>query len=60
MSRPAVARLLAAFDRVRRKRAWRWYVFGAQAAVAHGRPRMTADIDVTVELTSADAHDRLR
>jgi hypothetical protein len=30
----------------------RWYVFGAQAVVALGRPRMTADVDVTVELGS--------
>lgn len=57
MSRPAVVRLLAAFDRVMRSRGLRWYVFGAQAAVAYGRPRMTADVDVTVELKSGDAGD---
>ncbi len=28
----------------------RWYIFGAQAVVIHGRPRMTEDVDVTVEL----------
>ncbi len=28
----------------------RWYLFGAQAVVIWGRPRMTADIDVTVAL----------
>ncbi|WP_438002495.1 nucleotidyltransferase [Sorangium sp. So ce296] len=33
-----------------RRRRLRWYVFGAQAAVAYGRPRMTADVDVTVDL----------
>lgn len=27
-----------------------WYVFGAQAVVLWGRPRLTADIDVTVQL----------
>lgn len=27
-----------------------WYVFGAQAVVHWGRPRLTADIDVTVQL----------
>lgn len=32
-----------------RRRGRRWYVFGAQAVVAYGRPRMTADVDVTVE-----------
>ena len=28
----------------------RWYVFGAQAVVLWGRPRLTADIDVTVRM----------
>lgn len=28
----------------------RWYLFGAQAVVAYGQPRLTADIDVTVDL----------
>jgi len=28
----------------------RWYVFGAQAVVIWGRPRLTADIDVTVRM----------
>lgn len=27
-----------------------WYVFGAQAVLVWGRPRLTADIDVTVKL----------
>jgi len=27
-----------------------WYVFGAQAALIWGRPRLTADVDVTVRL----------
>lgn len=27
-----------------------WYVFGAQAVVVFGRPRMTADVDATVNL----------
>jgi hypothetical protein len=49
-SRPAVVELLAAFADVMRSRGWRWYVFGAQAVVAYGRPRMTADVDVTVDL----------
>jgi hypothetical protein len=31
-----------------------WYVFGAQAALIWGRPRLTADVDVTVRL---DPHD---
>ncbi len=28
----------------------RWYVFGAQAAVVHGSGRLTADVDVTVDI----------
>jgi hypothetical protein len=27
-----------------------WYVFGAQAVAIHGRPRLTQDVDVTVDL----------
>lgn len=27
----------------------RWYVFGAQAALVWGRPRLTTDVDVTVK-----------
>lgn len=29
----------------------RWYVFGAQAALVWGRPRLTTDVDVTVQST---------
>jgi hypothetical protein len=32
--------------------ALRWYVFGAQAALIWGRPRLTTDVDVTVQLGS--------
>jgi hypothetical protein len=28
-----------------------WYVFGAQAVVAYGVPRLSADVDVTLRLT---------
>jgi hypothetical protein len=28
----------------------RWYLFGAQAAVIWGRPRLTADIDITAQI----------
>ncbi|MCC7010878.1 MAG: hypothetical protein IT184_18850 [Acidobacteria bacterium] len=40
-----------------------WYVFGAQAVVHWGRPRLTEDIDVTVQLGTigtADAIERLQ
>jgi Nucleotidyl transferase of unknown function (DUF2204) len=42
----ALADLAAAFAAL----GVRWYVFGAQAVIAAGVPRLTADIDVTVEL----------
>ena len=52
-SRAAPAELLAALGRVMAEQGWRWFVFGAQAVVAHGRPRLTADVDVTVDLAGA-------
>ena len=30
----------------------RWYLFGAQAAIVHGAARLTADVDVTVDLAT--------
>lgn len=49
MSRPGVSDLLAAFNAVMKRRRTRWYLFGAQAVAIWGGPRMTADVDVTVE-----------
>jgi hypothetical protein len=37
-----------------------WYLFGAQAAVVWGRPRLTADIDVTVRLEPEDPERLVR
>ena len=31
-----------------------WYLFGAQAVLIWGRPRLTADVDVTIRLRTAD------
>lgn len=42
------ARLLALVREVFHRRGDRWFLFGAQAVVAHGFPRTTADVDVTV------------
>ena len=55
MSRPAPAEALAAFGGAMEQRGWRWYVFGAQAVLVHGRPRLTADVDVVVELRGTGA-----
>jgi hypothetical protein len=59
-SRPAPAELLAALGGAMRAHGWRWYVFGAQAVAAYGRPRLTADVDVTVEPTGAGAGEVIR
>lgn len=45
-----VAAALADLAKTFRRLRVRWYVFGAQALIAAGVPRLTADIDVTVEL----------
>lgn len=46
---PAALELLAAAASVLTR--WgRWYVFGAQAVIAYGVPRLSADVDVTVQL----------
>lgn len=42
----AIAALAAVFERLD----VRWYLFGAQAALLYGAARLTADIDVTVDL----------
>jgi|SRR6185503_8252715 len=54
---PAAGKLLAAFASAMRRRRWRWYVFGGQAVLAHGKPRLTADVDVTVDLAGASVHE---
>jgi hypothetical protein len=46
---PAAVELLAALAPVADR--WgRWYVFGAQAVVVYGVPRLSADVDVTLAL----------
>ncbi len=44
------AKLLADLATVLERRSLRWYVFGAQAVLIYGRPRLTEDVDVTVFL----------
>ncbi len=50
-TRSSAVELLAALARALGRR--RWYLFGAQAVNVYGRPRMTADVDVTVEIERA-------
>lgn len=47
-----LAELLAGLSAALSSQGSRWYLFGAQAVVLWGRPRLTADVDVTVELGS--------
>jgi hypothetical protein len=49
------ALVLAALAEVARKRAVRWYLFGAQAVAVYGVARTSADVDVTVDLAAAQA-----
>ncbi len=50
----APAQLLAAVRDVLARWGDRWYLFGAQAVVVWGRPRLTADVDITVQLVPQD------
>ena len=45
-----VAELLADLARGLRALGLRWFLFGAQAAILHGSARLSADVDVTVDL----------
>ena len=46
---PAALELLTALSKILAR--WgRWYVFGAQAVIAYGVPRLSADVDVTLQL----------
>ena len=48
------ASLLRALAEVFQAHGFRWYLFGAQAATIWGRPRLTTDVDVTVDLGKND------
>jgi uncharacterized nucleotidyltransferase DUF6036 len=52
-----VADLLAAFGSVADRLGVPWYLFGAQAALLHGAARLTADVDVTVDLGTRPTRD---
>jgi hypothetical protein len=47
-----VAEVLRDLGRLLERLELRWYLFGAQAAILYGSTRVTADVDVTVELGS--------
>ncbi len=47
---PPIAELLAQLQRAFAGLGVRWFLFGAQAAILHGVARLSADVDVTVDL----------
>lgn len=49
-SRRTVAELLRALAAVMAERGLPWYVFGAQAAIVWGSPRLSADVDITATI----------
>jgi hypothetical protein len=51
---PATTELLRALGAVLGALGARWYVFGAQAVLVWGRPRLTGDVDVTMFLDPED------
>ncbi len=55
VSSPPAAELLAALADVLRARGTRWYLFGAQAVIIWGAPRLSADVDVTAEIELEEA-----
>ena len=54
---PKAAKPLLAFAAVAKREKLRWYLFGAQAVAAHGVPRSTDDIDITIWLGERDLAD---
>ncbi len=52
---PPVAEILAALQRALGALGVRWFLFGAQAAILHGVARLSADVDVTVDLGECPA-----
>lgn len=52
-----VADLLADLARGLRALGVRWFLFGAQAAILHGSARLSADVDVTVDLGARSSRE---
>ena len=55
-----VAEILAALRDALERIGMRWYLFGAQAALLYGAARLTADVDITVELGSRTTAELVR
>jgi hypothetical protein len=59
-TRSSIERLLADLCDSLAKVDVRWYVFGAQAAIIYGSNRLTADVDVTVDLSKTSVAELLK
>ncbi|HYU15469.1 MAG TPA: hypothetical protein VEL05_05340, partial [Candidatus Acidoferrum sp.] len=59
MPRSPLSELLAELSQALDSLRVRWYLFGAQAAILYGVSRLTADIDVTVDLKGCSSREML-
>jgi hypothetical protein len=56
-SPPPIAELLAELQRVFATLGLRWFLFGAQAAILYGVARLSADVDITLDLGDKSSRD---
>ncbi len=59
LPRSPLSELLAELSQALDSLRVRWYLFGAQAAILYGVSRLTADIDVTVDLKGCSSREML-
>jgi hypothetical protein len=57
---PRAAALLRDLAKVLRRAGNRWFLFGAQAVTVWGRPRLSVDVDITIELPDDEVDDFVR
>ncbi|MGZ5494496.1 MAG: nucleotidyl transferase AbiEii/AbiGii toxin family protein [Thermoanaerobaculia bacterium] len=57
--RGAVTRVLRDLAAAMHEQRLRWYLFGAQAAIVWGSPRLSADVDVTADIEPSALHDSI-
>src|SRR5262249_25154302 len=55
-----IVEALAGLERAFARLGVRWFLFGAQAAILYGVARLSADIDVTVDLGERSSEDLVR
>ena len=55
----SVAEVLLALANVFGRQGVPWYVFGAQAVMVHGQPRLSDDVDITIKVDSDRLEDLL-